>query len=290
MRSRFVVAIIAGFCSIFAATSAIHRASADEGHFNPPKEYYLALGDSAAFGFQLAKFQQEVSTGAYDPASFNTGYVDDFARQLRGIRPQIETINYSCVGETTTTFISGGCPYHTSSLPLHTDYPIEESQLEAALTFLATHPGKVSPITLNIGTNDEAALVTACQSQADPVTCIATELPATLAAVQRNLEIIVGALRAVSPDSEVIILQPPNPLALLLGLNSPVVIGLQAVISHVATVFDARLANAFSPFTFATLCSYTLYCTPAHDVHPSDLGYSVIAQQVWIASSYDRLQ
>lgn len=287
---RRLTTIALAAIALLVATGATQLSvRANGGHFNPPKKYYLALGDSAAFGFQRAKFQAEVAGGTYDPASFNTGYVDDFARQMSTIRPGIRTVNFSCAGETTTTLIVGGCPYHTTALPLHDNYPVQEPQLEAAAAFLLTHRGQVSPITLNIGTNDEVALVTGCQQQADPAACIAAGLPTTLATIQANLDIIVGTLRLLAPDSEIILLQPPNPLALALGATSPVVTGLQTVITKTATQFDIRLADAFSPFTLATLCSYTLYCTPSQDVHPSDLGYSVIAQQVWTASGYASL-
>jgi len=77
-------------------------------NFNPPKHYYLALGDSNAFGAQLGKFFQELSTGTYDPASFNTGYVDDFATRMRTIDPQLETVNLSCPAESTSTFLGEG--------------------------------------------------------------------------------------------------------------------------------------------------------------------------------------
>jgi hypothetical protein len=34
----------------------------------------------------------------------------------------------------------------------------------------------------------------------------------------------------------------------------------------------------------ATLCALTLFCTALHDIHASDAGYAVIAQQFWLAS------
>ena len=131
-------------------------AADDGGHFNPPKQYYLALGDSEAFGFQDAKFQQEIHTNSYDPASFSTGYVDDFAAMLRTIRPHIQMVNFSCPGETSATFIGGNCPFHNTSrpLPLHNNYPLVTPQLAAAMDFLRDHRGKVSPITIDIGSND----------------------------------------------------------------------------------------------------------------------------------------
>ena len=67
----------------------------EEGHHQA--RYYLGLGASYAFGYQEARINAELATGTYNPASFNTGYVDDFAQalaadafevQLRGVLPE----------------------------------------------------------------------------------------------------------------------------------------------------------------------------------------------------------
>jgi hypothetical protein len=105
----------------------------------PPKSYYLALGDSIAYGFQTSK-----ALAGLPPEAFNTGYADLFAARLRQLRPRIATVNYSCPGESTISFLLP-CSWRTSGHALHNDYP--GSQLHAALAFLAAHRGKVSPIT-----------------------------------------------------------------------------------------------------------------------------------------------
>jgi len=46
--------------------------------FNPPKSYYLALGDSVTYGFQSFRFH---------------GYVDVLGARLQQIRPGIVTVN-----------------------------------------------------------------------------------------------------------------------------------------------------------------------------------------------------
>ncbi len=47
----------------------------------PPKRYYLALGDSLAYGFQPDK-----ALAGLPPQAFNTGYVDLFAARLTGVQ------------------------------------------------------------------------------------------------------------------------------------------------------------------------------------------------------------
>jgi lysophospholipase L1-like esterase len=63
----------------------------------PPRRYYLALGDSLAYGFQPDKALEGLP-----PQAFSTGYVDLFAGMLRQLRPAIDTVNYGCPGESTT--------------------------------------------------------------------------------------------------------------------------------------------------------------------------------------------
>jgi lysophospholipase L1-like esterase len=44
---------------------------------------YLALGDSLAYGYHQAQFQNELKEkGFVEAANFNDGYVDDFGRLL----------------------------------------------------------------------------------------------------------------------------------------------------------------------------------------------------------------
>ena len=114
------------FLALVISTGDIAGQSATR--FNPPKQYYLALGDSLAFGFQFDKFNANVP---FVPASiFSTGYVDVLSGMLREIRPGITTVNYGCPVETTLTFIQGGCTYTAVGFPLHDLYigsPLQDS-------------------------------------------------------------------------------------------------------------------------------------------------------------------
>ena len=120
-----------------AATAASASSASPPPRPVPPKSYYLALGDSIAYGFQTSK-----ALAGLPPEAFNTGYADLFAARLARLRPRIATVNYSCPGESTTTFLLP-CIWKTSGHALHNDYP--GSQRDAALAFLAAHRGKVRP-------------------------------------------------------------------------------------------------------------------------------------------------
>ena len=56
-----------------------------------PQSYYLALGDSIAYGFDPGK--------AARPSPSDTGYVDLFAAHLRKLSPKIAVVNYGCPGD-----------------------------------------------------------------------------------------------------------------------------------------------------------------------------------------------
>lgn len=259
-------------------------------NFNPPKHYYLALGDSIAFGAQLGKFFSELGSGTYDPATFNTGYVDDFAGRLGGIDPGLQTVNLSCPGETTGSFMQS-CPFHAAlGFALHTNY--SGSQMAAAVTFLHAHPGQVSPITIDLGLNDANVPCSNAAFLVD-VSCLHTTFPAALRSVQLNLPGILAALREASPSSEIIVMKYYNPFYVQDPSTDALVSSMNSEIGAIGGTERVRIADTFGPFNRTgteddTLCSLTLMC-PALDVHPSDEGYAVIANQFWAASDYGRL-
>ncbi len=100
-----------------------------------PQSYYLALGDSIAYGYQPGK--------GGGPGAFDTGYVDPFAAHLRKLSPKIQVVNYGCPGESSVTFTKGGCPALREGPKLHD--PFRGAQLKAALSFLKAHRGRGQP-------------------------------------------------------------------------------------------------------------------------------------------------
>src|SRR4051794_39997166 len=76
-----------------------------------PRSHYLALGDSFAWGFQPTKADAHPSAV--------TGYVGLFAAKLRKLSPNIQVVNYGCPGESTVTFVRGGCDWLKHGGKLH---------------------------------------------------------------------------------------------------------------------------------------------------------------------------
>lgn len=286
MITSFALVVLA-FVSVVPGPAAT---AAPAPVFNPPQKYYLSLGDSLAYGTQQFKAHPGVSE-----AAFNTGYTDDFAAMLSRLRADIQTVNLGCDGATTTIFMSGsGC--HSANHPSHVPY--SSSQLDAALAFLQAHPGQVSPITVSLGVNDIQQVRSDCGGNTPAgIACVTQKLPATLKQMGTNLGMVLGALRQAAPSAEIIVLQYYDPVAAdptLRPISNQVAQALNGVIATAAAATGARLADAYTPFNVvpnqtASVCRLTLICTPTQDIHPSDAGYAVIAQQFWNASGYAKI-
>ena len=262
-----------------AANAARGRATA-RWHLTPGPTSYLALGDSLAFGYSQAKFNSLYPNE--NPAAYDTGYVDDFARVLRLFNPRLQVINDGCPGETTESFIDGPCQYQLE-FPLHHPYVggPTSSQLSDALAYLSAHPGQVSPITLDIGANDALGVIKE-KCNLEPA-CIAAAAPALFAHIDGNLGAILAQLRAKAPSAQIIVLGLYNPFGSTIAGADQLTAALNESEQKVAAGFGARFAdplplfNPPEPLEKPTICLLTNMCTPLVDIHPTDLGYAVLA-------------
>jgi lysophospholipase L1-like esterase len=255
--------------------------------FTPPRTYYLALGDSFAYGFQRSKYYDGVPASA-----FATGFVDDFAARLRQIRPGIVTVNYGCPGETTYSFIHDPCGWAQAGGAMHDSYP--GSQLDAAVAFLEAHPGEVSPITITLWGNDVRLLVASCEP--GDVVCIGNKAPEFLETIKANLTYAIQRLRNAAPNAEIIVTGAWDTFIGGFEFADPLFMMLNAEIADVAAAVQARFADPFPVFNpqgdinaeTQAICILTLLCTE-NDSHPSDAGYQALADVVFLASDYARL-
>ena len=145
---------------------------------------YLALGDSISFGFIANAGFEYVN-----PENF-VGFPDYSGQALN-----FSTKNAACPGETSGSFLSftapdAGCSFYRSQVPLHVSY--SSTQADFAVSFLKAHPN-TKLVSLSLGANDVLLLQARC---AEDPTCIALGLPQVLAAMETNLAVILGDLRA----------------------------------------------------------------------------------------------
>lgn len=227
-----------------------------------PKARYLALGDSLAFGLQ-------------PDADFGHGYVDDFMNDLsrHGVK---YLANMGCPGETSSSFINQWCPNSYLRKYLYIG-----SQLAAALAYLKSYRGQVSPVTLDIGASD-------IDHDIDTGTCaISASFLTQLAAIDANLHAILTQLRAAltvngqmtgdillmnyyDPDQNVC----PNTLRDIQLLNRH----LAADVKGYGTIVDVFDAFGGTGVPNNNICNYTWMCSIFKDIHSTDQGYSVIAR------------
>lgn len=135
-----------------------------------PGSTYLALGDSLAYGYHAAQFQNELKEkGFVEAANFNDGYVDDFGATLKLLNPKLTIVNDGCPGETTDTMIKGSgvggayCAGGPTGTPfpkafLHHSYP--GTQLQTLWRSPKNRESGRSPST--------SAPTTSCSSSAPP--------------------------------------------------------------------------------------------------------------------------
>jgi lysophospholipase L1-like esterase len=277
---------IATVTSVFVLASSVGPASAAAPRFNPPKSFYLALGDSVTYGYQASK-----TVPGFTAEDFDTGYVDVFAAELRRIQPAIRVVNYGCPGESSTTFISGRCPVVQTGFPLHD--PFSEPQLDAALAFLRAHPGEVSPITITLWGNDVRELLAACGPD---LSCVLSGAPAMIDRLASNLDSILRRLRAAAPNGEIVVTGAWDSFVGDFAVADPLFIAMNSAMADVVARNGGRFADVFPVFNppgdeaaeTAAICTLLLICSGG-DSHPSDAGYRVLGEAVFDASGYARL-
>jgi lysophospholipase L1-like esterase len=249
--------------------------------YQPPQAYYLALGDSIAYGIQPDK-----ARAGLPPSKFNTGYVDVFAARLRALTPKIKVVNFACPGESAKTFIRGGCSGRGDVKGLHDEY--KGTQLAAALAFLHAHPGRVGPITITLWGNDLFEdFAPSCKTPQ----CVVSHSAAGLARLGSHLSTIVGRLRAAAPKAEIILTGAWNFDVEHRAVVDPLFRSIDAVIARAASAHRARVAKMYRVFAATgknpKVCALTFICS-RDDVHPNDAGYRAMADAFLAASGYPR--
>ena len=256
------------------AESAHAAGSAHHARSGP--QWYLALGDSLAAGYQPTTGDNK--TG---------GYVGGAWHLLRMHNPKIRLTNLACSGEDTKTFTDGTkCDGGKA----------RKSQQARALKFLKTHARKQGIVTIDLGANDINHCVTGGTIDQG---CVA----GGLADVAKNLPPILQKLHKAAPNARIVVLNYYNPfLAAYLTGPEGQVIAKQS--EGLATLFNGEIAQAAAtihapvadiakafrsdadtplvttpygtiPTNVARICAWTWMCSQSN-IHPNDFGYTVM--------------
>ena len=264
--SLFVMLFPIGLSSSFASSNG--QGSSLVG----PKKYYLALGDSLAFGYQ-------------PDLDFFQGYVDDFYSNLR--RHGVEhLVNLGCFAESSSTFINGKCPVWYLRKQWYSG-----SQLNAALSFLHSHKGQVSPVTLDIGANN-------LQRDVNTSNCtVSPNFDADLARLDKDLTtvILTKLKQALTVNGKltgnIALMNYYNPYQNICPKQEAYIQKFNQHLAHDVEGFGV-ISDVYSAFGGSktpnpNICSYTWMCSRIfHDIHPTSKGYSVIASAFEKSTGY----
>jgi lysophospholipase L1-like esterase len=263
--------VLLGVVAVLLAGSAAPATAAERERDQEATQ--LALGDSVAFGFNpLLPFASA--------ANF-VGYPEIVARRL-----ELDDVNASCPGEATGGFISAtgtdnGCRPYRARFPLHVNYTT--TQLAFAISFLQAHH-RVRLVTIDIGANDFFVLQRQCQGDA---TCIGSGLPALLATVQANLELIFGQIRNLAHYHGTLVALTYyalayDPATTSIGpLNQAIVNATLESHAIVADGFGAFRPDALAAGGSSCAAGLLVVLSPGRcDVHPSPKGRDLLARAV----------
>lgn len=243
-------------------------------------KYIVSLGASFSYGFELEPFLAVAGT-PFAPDDIFPGAEGAMLRRLatRGIHAR--SINFSCPGEATDTFVSGGCWWIPAGFPLHDGLQYTGAQLEAVEAFLASHAHEVGLITLDLGPNDSYALITRClETSADPLGCIAAGADEAMDVALASWTTALDRLQQLAPSTLIVavvahdvarLLEVPGGSAWWTAYKARYVPLLQSrgvLVVDMERLFDTSDARR---------CQLTGFCNPRPDVHPNAAGYQLLA-------------
>ena len=259
--------------SMFLAPSIAHASRPSSSTLVGPKTYYLALGDSLAFGYQPNLDFSHSYPAQWYSSNLSKHHVKSYT-------------NYGCNGETSNTFINGGCPY---SYLLHNYYV--GAQLNVAIAFIKAHPGAVSPVSLDIGAND---LLPDINSS----TCaISSTWSTDLATLDTNLtQTILPKLVAALTVSgvrkgDLVMMNYYDPYQNICPGSLTYVQTLNQHLASDAAQFNVPVSDVFTAFGGATtpnpnICADTWMCSSYVNIHATTTGYGVIANSLGQTTGY----
>jgi lysophospholipase L1-like esterase len=294
MRARLLALLATASLFLLGAVpaQADGGGNRDEGN-PPPKQTYLALGDSVAFGTDPNKLPSQ-------PATFS-GYTDIVASSLN-----LKETNPSCPGEASGGFINvTGLDNVCQSLyrklfPLHVTYTgPNESQLQFAVDYLRHH-SSTRLITIDLGANDLFKLSDICATahpndSAAIADCVTDMTPTFLSNMESNLEHIFKALRANYHGTIVALtyyalVYDQAGITGTKQLNAPMIDAAHEFNVRIASGFDAfkalSIANGGGDSCKAGLRIMDLHIganppqAPSCDVHPTPAGHQLLANAI----------
>ena len=239
-------------------------------------DYYFALGDSVAYGYQPTDVIRTNGDRGYVKA------VADRIGELNGARPTV--LNYAIPAETSSSFYDLSDPYSYANLnyPGPFDPPRTMSQAQlfgASLTSVLGGGNTVGHVSLAFGANDLLDLITPAFLALDPLTQQA-QIGAKLVTVGTNYEIALTQIRSVLPNAQILLpgfynaYPAGSPLS---ALGAQAIGALNQVIQGRAALHGGTYVDFYTPIDGRQL-ELTWIAPPVSDIHPNDAGYEVLGR------------
>jgi lysophospholipase L1-like esterase len=298
LRRLFRAMVLASGCA--AVLLVLTAVSATAAARVTPRSRYLALGDSATFGFQEGD--------VVPPPNYrNAASFQAFPEQLAS-RLHLRVANAACPGESSASFINAaaqsyacetvppnnvfgtpaGFPGYRKLYPLHVHY--RGSQLRYAVRYLRKHR-RTRLVSLMIGGND----LTLCAFSATSDHCAsASEQAAVFAKVRHNVRRILRAIRRKAHyrgQLAIVNYYPLFSLASSYAYLNRVVRGVNRAMDRAARPFHVVIADGYGEFRRGALHSGGDPCNAGLltqlngqvgncGVHPSYAGQVLLSQAV----------
>jgi len=255
-----------------------------------PLQTYLALGDSIAFG------ETDITPVSFGDQGYVRRYADWLATQNSCRRPIV--INLAIPGETSTSFFTavsppGFAPHSTlASFNLNYQTNTAQSQHNLMLSSIASEQTAghvISHVSFALGVNDLQGFFALHPDFLSLPRSQQQQLIAAFAAMlATNYEAVLTEIRAALPTAELLLLTYYNPNAIFgpadpLNQASMLFLNVHtSLLQRLAGPFGAQIVDIATPFQ-GHEAQYTFIRSGG--VHPNDLGYAVIAQQMIAVSS-----
>ena len=268
-----IAAVVAGVLTLAFAPAATAADPPGSSGSHAPR-YYVALGDSLAFGWQPT---------ATDPTNRPaTGYGDFVYSALRQDLPNLQHIKLACPGESTVTMVFGGsaCGYDqdASVVAGAGDFP---TQLSAAVQFLKAHAKFVDLVTIDIGAIDIETCVNRATGSVD-LACIAR----AMGNIGQNLQTIIDRLQKAAPGVRIVGMNYYDPF--LAAWLAPGGYGLAQSSLSLTSTFNGLLESVYGTHQVAVADVESAFQTynpnplPPQGTTPLPTSVSLVCAWTWM--------
>lgn len=280
-----VLALIVAFA--LAQSSTVGATSGNQGV--RIKAYYLALGSSLAYG------EQPIGQ------PYDQGYAQQWFTLLHEQGSRSLT-DYGCPGVTTDGFIgTDGCNWVPTGGTdvLHAHDPYDVPQLDAAVAFIKAHPSQVSPVSLDIGSNDLVQALLSGGIYFDETGChvVDSVAQAAIAHVQANLSqtILPELTQALTSSGgqrtgDLVMMNLYDPYQNICPATVPYLQEYNQMVATEAAQVHVPVVDVFSAFggpavpnpyiyggTYNGVTYPTYTWMSVGNIHPTTIGYGAIA-------------